>query len=85
VPDLGGHLLPAVQYTVSVEETLASRLSARATELKIRPEQLIADCISLQLDPAARFLFMVERMEIVDQGLIDIASFVGEMTQGQEA
>lgn len=83
--DVEGHLLPAVQYTVSVEETLASRLSERAAELKIRPEQLIADCISLQLDPTTKFLFMVERIGIVDQGLIDIASFVGEMVHGHDA
>ncbi len=72
--------MPTVSYAVAIDEVLAARLSAKAAEAKKTVEVLIAECVALQIDVAAKFLFLIERMDIVDQGLIDIASFVGEVT-----
>jgi len=75
-----GPHLPTVSYTVAIEEKLAARLSSKAAESKKAVEVLIAECVALQIDAAAKFLFLIERMDLVDQGLIDIALFVGEVT-----
>lgn len=72
--------MPTVSYTVAIEEKLAARLSSKAAESKKAVEVLIAECVALQIDAAAKFLFLIERMDLVDQGLIDIALFVGEVT-----
>jgi hypothetical protein len=64
---------------VSIDEKLEERLKLHAAATKKPPEDLIADCVSIHLDSAARFRFLLERMDLVDQGLIDIASFVGDV------
>ena len=69
-------------YKVQIERKLSERLEAAAHTAKINPAELIAQCVEQHLEIAARYLALVERMEAVDQGLLDLASFVGEATAG---
>jgi hypothetical protein len=69
-------------YTVKIEKTLAERLERAAHTAKISPVELIAECVTQHLDIAIRHLALVERLEAVDQGLLELATFVGEATAG---
>lgn len=69
-------------YTVQIEKTLAERLERAADTAKISPAGLITECVAQHLDIAVRHLALVERLEAVDQGLLELANFVGEATAG---
>jgi hypothetical protein len=69
-------------YTVQIATKLSERLEVAARAAKIAPAELIAQCVDQHLDIAIRYLALVERMEAVDQGLLELASFVGEATAG---
>lgn len=69
-------------YRVQIETKLSERLEEAAGRAKIEPAELIAQCVEQQLDISARYLALVERLESVDQGLLDLAQFVGEATAG---
>jgi predicted transcriptional regulator len=69
-------------YTVRIEKTLGERLEQAANTAKISPVDLIAECVAQHLDVAIRHLALVERLEAVDQGLLELATFVGEATAG---
>lgn len=71
-----------VAYTVQIEKKLAERLERAAQTAKISPVELIAECVTQHLDIAIRHLALVERLEAVDQGLLELATFVGEATAG---
>lgn len=71
--------MSATVYTVTIDEMLASRLKEHAAAIKRPAEEIIAACVSHHLDTAVKFLFLIERMNLVDQSLIDLASFVGEV------
>ena len=69
-------------YTVQIETKLSERLERAARAAKIAPAELIAQCVEQNLEIGVRYLAMVERLEAVDQGLLDLANFVGEATAG---
>ena len=69
-------------YTVQIDNKLAKRLEQAAHTAKISSTDLIAECIAQHLDITIRHLALVERLEAVDQGLLELASFVGEATAG---
>ncbi|UPK39528.1 hypothetical protein IVB18_21280 [Bradyrhizobium sp. 186] len=69
-------------YTVQIEKTLAERLERAANTAKVSPVDLIEECVRQHLDIAIRHLALVERLEAVDQGLLELATFVGEATAG---
>ena len=69
-------------YTLQIENKLAERLERAAHTAKISPVELIAECVTQHLDIAIRHLALVERLEAVDQGLLELATFVGEATAG---
>jgi predicted transcriptional regulator len=69
-------------YTVQIEKKLAERLEQAAHTAKISSADLIAECIAQHLDITIRHLALVERLEAVDQGLLELATFVGEATAG---
>jgi hypothetical protein len=69
-------------YTVQIEKTLAERLELAARNAKIAPAELIGACVAQHLDIAIRHLALIERLEAVDQGLLELATFVGEATAG---
>ncbi|RQH06875.1 hypothetical protein [Bradyrhizobium sp. RP6] len=67
-------------YTVQIETKLSEQLEEAARAAKIAPAELIAQCVEQHLDIAVRFRALIERLETVDQGLLDLAGFVGEAT-----
>ena len=69
-------------YTLQIDKKLAQRLEQAARAAKISPTDLIAECVTQHLDIAIRHLALVERLEAVDQGLLELASFIGEATAG---
>jgi predicted transcriptional regulator len=73
-------LMPA--YSVSIEPKLAERLEEAAQTRNLSPAQLIAECVEHYLDIAVRHRALVERLDIVDQGLLELANFIGEATAG---
>jgi hypothetical protein len=74
--------MPSVAYTIQIEQKLAERLDEAARIVKLPAAELIAECVLQQLDVAARHRAVIERLEIVDQGLLQLASFIGEATAG---
>jgi len=74
--------MSSVAYTTQIEEKLAERLEEAAQAAKVPVAELIAECVSQHLDVAARHRAVIERLEMVDQGLLDLASFIGEATAG---
>jgi hypothetical protein len=86
---VGGIILPPkasgermTSYTVQIDKALAERLEVAARTAKIAPAELISACVAQHLDIAIRHLALVERLEAVDQGLLELANFVGEATAG---
>jgi hypothetical protein len=75
----------SVTYTVPIEKKLAERLEEAARTKKVSPTQLIAECVEHNLDIAVRHQALVERLEVVDQGLLELANFIGEATAGGNA
>jgi hypothetical protein len=69
-------------YTIEIETKLSERLERAARAAKIAPAELIAHCIDQQLDHAIRYVALLERLEAVDQAMLDLAAFVGEATAG---
>jgi predicted transcriptional regulator len=75
----------SVAYTVQVEKALAERLEEAARTTKISSADLIAECIAQHLEVAIRHRALIDRLEVVDQGLLELASFIGEATAGSDA
>jgi predicted transcriptional regulator len=73
----GDHM---TSFTVQIEKRLAERLEAAAHAGKISSAELIAECVAQNLEVAIRHLALVERLETVDQGLLELATFIGEAT-----
>lgn len=70
----------SVAYTVEIEKNLVERLEQAARATKCQPTELIADCVAQHLDVAIRHRALLERLETVDQGLLELATFIGEAT-----
>jgi predicted transcriptional regulator len=75
----------SVAYTVQVEKALAERLEEAARAKKISSADLIAECVAQHLEVAIRHRALIDRLEVVDQGLLELASFIGEATAGSDA
>ena len=69
-------------YTVQIEKTLAERLERAAHTAKISPVELITECIIQHLEVAVRHRALIDRLDTVDQGLLELATFIGEATAG---
>lgn len=74
--------MPSVEYTIQIEHKLAERLEKTARVAKLPVTELIAECVLQHLDVATRHRAVMERLEIVDQGLLELATFIGEATAG---
>ncbi len=72
----------STSYSVELEETLAERLEEAARNSKLSPAQLIAECVIQHLEVAIRHRALIDRLDTVDQGLLDLAEFIGEATAG---
>jgi hypothetical protein len=71
-------------YTVQIDKKLADQLEGVALTTKISAADLIAECVAQHLNVAIRHLALVERLEAVDRGLLELATFVGEATAGKD-
>jgi hypothetical protein len=71
-------------YTVLIDKKLADRLESAAVSTNLSAAELIAECVAQNLDVAIRHLALVERLEAVDNGLLELATFVGEATAGKD-
>jgi hypothetical protein len=69
-------------YRVQIEPKLSERLEQAARVAKIAPAELIAQCVEQHLDIALRYVALLDRLDTVDQGLLDLASLVGEASAG---
>ena len=72
-------MVDQVKITVTLEATLATRLSAAATERGWSPEALAAECVVQHLEVAVRHRVLIERLEQVDAAILDMAEAVGEL------
>lgn len=70
--------MPLVEYKIQVDREFANRLQKASNMVKIPVEDLIIECIGQHLDLATRHRLLVERIEIVDQALVELAEFIGE-------
>ncbi|GAN50996.1 hypothetical protein ABID82_006691 [Methylobacterium sp. PvP062] len=68
-----------VKLTITLEASLAARLSAAAAERGWASESLAADCVAQALEVAIRHRVLIERMEQVDAAILDMAQAVGEL------
>jgi hypothetical protein len=68
-----------VKLTITLEASLAARLSAAAAERGWTSESLAADCVAQALEVALRYRVLIERMEQVDAAILDMAEAVGEL------
>lgn len=70
----------STSYNVELEADLAERLEEAARGSKLSPAQLIAECVIQHLEVAIRHRALIDRLDTVDQGLLDLAQFIGEAT-----
>lgn len=68
-----------VELTITLNAGLAARLTAAAAERGWTPESLASDCVAQVLEVAIRHRVLIERLEIVDAALLDMAEAVGEL------
>ena len=57
-------MVDQVKITVTLEATLATRLSAAATERGWSPEALAAECVVQHLEVAVRHRVLIERLAV---------------------
>jgi hypothetical protein len=67
-----------VTLSISLPADVAKALEAAAADRGITPAALAADAVIHHLEAANRYRFMLERMEAVDQALVELAGFIGE-------
>lgn len=72
----------STRYAVELEDELAERLEEAARNSKLTATELITECIIQHLEVAIRHRALIDRLDAVDQGLLDLASFIGEATAG---
>lgn len=72
----------STRYAVELEDELAERLEEAARNSKLSATELITECVIQHLEVAIRHRALIDRLDAVDQGLLDLASFVGEATAG---
>jgi hypothetical protein len=71
-----------VAYAVTIEKKLSERLEEAARLAKISAADLIAECVTQHLEVAIRHRALIDRLDLVDQGLLELATFIGEATAG---
>jgi predicted transcriptional regulator len=72
----------STRYAIELDDALAERLEEAARNSKLSAAALITECVIQHLEVAIRHRALIDRLDAVDQGLIDLASFVGEATAG---
>ena len=72
----------STKYAVELEDELAERLEEAAHNSKLSATELITECVAQHLEVAIRHRALIDRLDAVDQGLLELATFVGEATAG---
>ena len=72
----------STRYAVELEDALSERLEEVARNSKLSAAALITECVIQHLEVAIRHRALIDRLDVVDQGLLDLASFIGEATAG---
>jgi predicted transcriptional regulator len=70
----------STRYAVELEDDLSERLEKAAQSVKLSPAALIAECVIQHLEVAVRHRALIDRLDQVDQGLLELAGFIGEAT-----
>lgn len=68
-----------VKLTLTLEASLAARLSTAAAEQGWSAEDLATECVVQHLEVAIRHKVLIERLEQVDAAILDMAQTVGEL------
>jgi hypothetical protein len=76
---------PDVSLTITLPATLAAALRQAAAQRGWSPESLAADCVAHHLEVALRHRVLLERAELVDAALLEMANTVGELAAAAEA
>lgn len=66
-----------VSLTITLPDDVADLLRKAASERGWTPESLAADCVAQSLEVAIRHRVLLERVDQVDEALIDLAKFLG--------
>ena len=74
--------MATTKLTLTLDEALASRLTAAAQGQGVTPELLASACVEQQLDFALRHMVLLQRQEIVDRQIGEIAKFIEEASSG---
>jgi predicted transcriptional regulator len=69
-------------YTVEIDTALAARLEEAARTAQVSAADLISNCVEQHMEVALRHRVLMDRLEAVDQGLLELATFIGEATAG---
>jgi predicted transcriptional regulator len=72
----------STKYAVELEDELTERLEEDARKSKLSATELIAECVIQHLEVAIRHRTLIDRLDTVDQGLLELATFIGEATAG---
>ena len=72
----------STRYAIELDDALAERLEEAARNSKLSATELIAECVAQHLEVAIRHRTLIDRLDAVDQGLLELAAFVGEATAG---
>lgn len=68
--------------TITLDDALASRVTAAAAAQAVTVDALITSCIEQQLEVALRHAVLVERMEVIDTQIDAIARFIEKASAG---
>ncbi|MCW6506964.1 hypothetical protein [Lichenifustis flavocetrariae] len=68
--------------TLTLDDALASRLTTAAQAQGVMPETLAVACLEQHLDAALRHMVLLQRQEIVDRQIGEMAAFIEEASSG---
>lgn len=74
--------MPSTTLTITLDEALASRVTAAASPQGMSINAVVTACIEQQLEVALRHAVLVERLETVDAQIDAIARFVEKASSG---
>ena len=72
----------STRYAIELDDALAGRLEEAARNSKLSAAALITECIIQHLEVAIRHRALIDRLDTVDQGLLELATFIGAATAG---
>ena len=74
----------STRYAIELDDALTERLEEAARNSKLSAAALITECVIQHLEVAIRHRTLIDRLDTVDQGLLELATFIGEATAGSK-